>query len=187
MKLTERSEASARDMTMSLDTYRDWHKAIITDNLEFTTNLLAGLHPADKEKHLNGCFVYSDSETRRVLERNFGREVEVQCYRPLGLAVVFGSRNVLRVMLEHGADPTRRETNQDTILHMIISVASSYDNTECGLTEMLVYLMSLLTKQQQKWLLFSENALGLRPLEDVEHVRDECGFSGPYFRLPEFI
>ena len=154
-------------MEMPMEKYLDWHTAIMTDDSEFITSTVIKSYENEKERYFNGFFTSDDDGTYEVAKKHFGMNSMVQCQRPLTLAFVSGSRKTLVAMLQNGADPLLTEINGDTILHSVTSVASSYPDTETELAETYTYFMSLLSLEQQKELLYKENALGLRPLEDA--------------------
>ena len=153
--------------SMEMEKYADWHEAIKSDSTEFMLSSVINLSENERYKYLNGYFVFDDDDADRIAKNHFGHNTMVQCQRPITMAFVFGSRRTLAAMLENGADPLLTESNSDTILHSVTSVASSYPDTESDLAEMYTYFMSLLSLEQQKELLYKENALGLRPLEDA--------------------
>ena len=161
------SQTPLRMNNMDMDKYSDWYEAIKSDSTEFIFLSVINLSETERYKYLNGYFVFDDDGAQKVASNHFGHNTMVQCQRPMTMAFVFGSRRTLAAMLEYGADPLVTESNGDTILHSVTSVASSYPDTEADLSEMYTYFMSLLTLKQQKELLYKENALGLRPLEDA--------------------
>ncbi|KAK2141863.1 hypothetical protein LSH36_1030g00020 [Paralvinella palmiformis] len=157
------------DLTMPIDRYSEWLTAIIDDDVVYMTNTVSNLSKSDKHRHFNGHFTTEDRETERIFHIHFKKHSRIHCQKPLILAFIYGSKKVMAAMLEHGADPLAKESNLDTILHNVASVANSYPETEPELAEMYGYFMDLLSKKQQKELLYSENELGLRPLEDAAH------------------
>ena len=146
---------------MDIESYGRWHDAICTNSRDLTTEILRELDLHDRKKHLDGYFTSQEQDTDNTTQ------TLSHCQKSLTLAFVFGSRHTLAAMLEYGADPLISNANGDTILHTVTSVAKCYPETESDLADMYVYLMTLLTPEQQREILFKENALGLRPLEDA--------------------
>ena len=160
------------DMEMGLDSYGQWHNAIITNNIDVIKQILGELDLQEKKKYLNGHFSSTEQNVDTIAGRCLGHSTFTQCQRPLTLAFVFGSKETIAAMLENGADHMITETNGDTILHSITSVAHSYPDSEAELSNTYTYFMSLLSSDQQRELLHTENVLGLRPLEDA--ARQGC-------------
>ncbi|KAK2162920.1 hypothetical protein LSH36_89g00026 [Paralvinella palmiformis] len=164
-----RTENYIDDMEMPVDKFADWHRAIIGDDLDFFTLTLETYSQTERDRCLNGYFVSVEDDSERIIKKHFKRDSLIKCQKPLALAFIFGSRKLLKVMLENGADPLGTESNQGTILHSIIAVASLYPELEKGLAETYPYFIGLLSSEERKQLLFSENDLGLRPLEYAAH------------------
>ena len=154
-------------MDMDMECYGRWHYAICADNLDLTHQILDEIDIQEKKKYLNGSFTHKGQHMDTIVNRCLGHDSITQCQKSLALAFVFGSRQTLAAMLEYGADPLTSDTNGDTILHTVTSVAKSYPDIESDLAETYVYFMNLLTPEQQRELLHKENSLGLRPLEDA--------------------
>ena len=155
------------DMEMDMNSYGKWYKAIITDNIDLTYQILRQRDLQKKKKLLDGYFAPKEQNIDNLARKYLGYHSLTQCQRSLTLAFVFGSRQTLAAMLENGADPLTCDKTGDTILHNVIAVASSYPDTEADLSAMYTYFMHLLTPEQQKVILYKENALGLRPLEEA--------------------
>ena len=160
-------ELESSDMEMDMERYGHWHNAIITDNIDLTHDILGKLNSQEKNKFLNGYFNSKEHYIDAIARKYLVNGSLLRDQKSLTLAYVFGSRQTLKAMLEYGADPLRYNANGDTILHTITSVAKSYPDIEADLAETYVYFMSLLTQEQQRELLYKENSLGLRPLEDA--------------------
>ena len=154
-------------MEMPMEEYAKWHESIVKDQADFMESTVLKLSESHRHIYMNGYFVSNDDGTDQMIKKHFGKDFMTQCHRPLTLAFVFGSKKILAAILENGADPLVTESNGDTILHSVTSVANSYPDTESDLAATYTYFMSLLSLKQQKELLYKENTLGLRPLEDA--------------------
>ena len=84
---------------------------------------------------------------------------------------MFNAKNVLKVMLELGVSATQTNSHDNTFLHCMIAYASmESEDHEKQYTETISWIQSLISWDDFRVVILTENSDGLRPLELAAHL-----------------
>ena len=147
---------------------------------ELLENYLIDLEDTKREALLNGsCEVEEEEDTANETKRfNFKKFLDPfrkkeglrDDTRPVFQSVIFGSFEILRVLLKHGANILQVAENQWNIIHYLIVVSSEKVIFEEKAVEVYKQLLKELEEETIRSLLMMEDANGLRPLELAVHA-----------------
>ena len=150
------------------------------DRSEPFENILLDMDMDHKEALLNGfCEINQneEDETRRAtymakLKSLFRKKDKGlrDDTRPLFQSVTFGSFNILKVLLKHGANILQVAENHWNIIHYLIIVSRENENFEGKAVQIYKRLLSELAAEDVRKLLMMEDTDGLRPLELAVHA-----------------
>ena len=90
--------------------------------------------------------------------------------RPLFQCVTFGSFNILKVLLKHGANILQVAENQWNIIHYLIAVSHENEKFESKAVNIFKRLLGEVDTEDVHKLLMMEDINGLRPLELAVHA-----------------
>ena len=147
-----------------------WLQAIINDDGNTAHNIL------------NSTYTPTSTLSLRVIykKQHFLKHIQSQCvlsastYIPDNawcLAAVFDSRQVLQVMHNFGVDITQSNSHGNTFLHCIIANASLLpEDGESQCIKTIIFIKSIMTDENFKRILLTENKDRLRPLELAAHL-----------------
>ena len=169
-----------------VDSPREWSidntmwTLIKEDQSEPFENILRDMDMDGKEALLNGFRQINQPEDDEIRKATFIGKMNSwfkrkngglhDDSRPLFQCVTFGSFNILRVLLKHGADILQVAENRWNVIHYLIVV--SHENVKFEGKAVQIYrrlLEELATEDVQK-LLMMEDTDGLRPLELAVHA-----------------
>ena len=149
----------------------NWLHAIINDDGNNAQTILNSTYMPISTLSLQGV-IYK--------KHHFLKHIQSQCvltsstYIPDNawcLAAVFDSRRVMQVMRNFGVPVTQMNSHGNTFLHCIIANASlQSEDGESQCIKTISYIKSIMTDEEFKQILLTENKDGLRPLELAAHL-----------------
>ena len=150
------------------------------DRSEPFENILLDMDMDQKEALLNGFCEINQNEEDETRKATYMAKLKSLCRkkdkglrddtRPLFQCVTFGSFNILKVLLKHGADILQVAENQWNIIHYLIIVSRENENFEGKAVQIYKRLLSELAAEDVRKLLMMEDTDGLRPLELAVHA-----------------
>lgn len=150
-------------------TKRECLSAIIQNDAEQVKHLLNGQSELTRDLLLEGT-LYDADDKQRTGEFRF----TATSYCPEKawmLAAIYNSRDVMKVMLEHGTDPCQKTSNGNSVLHVLVAFASTLsEEMEKKLIYTAKYIKTLVGEISFRNLLLGENDDDLRPLELAAHL-----------------
>lgn len=158
--------ANGSDQEMPLLMYQTWFDAIESDDIESAKRILTGVR-TEVDIMLNGKFQfhYFTSGSKNKIWKQKNKTLPCFFQRPVVLAAVFRSKEVLKFILNQGADIYLNDGGDNNIIHAIVWGAALQPEFENEYKEIYLMITDSLSRQEQKSLLMRENADGLRPLE----------------------
>ncbi len=154
------------DLCMDIADYQHWFDAIHEDKVDYVRQVLISSGGREKERLLNGRFVYQDSDHVRRLIKLLGKE-DFKVTRPLILSSLYCSHKVFASLLEFGASSDCLEESRDNLLHSMALRAARFPESEQDLMESYKVCCQVLGTERMTTLLHGENKDGLRPLESA--------------------
>ena len=150
------------------------------DKSESFENILLDLDTDRKEALLNGsCKIIQTEEDGKdqvnwkdkihslLKKKDNGLQDDS---RPLFQCVTFGSFNISKVLMKHGADILQVAENQWNIIHYLIAVSHENEKFESKAVQIYKGLLGELDTEDVQKLLMMEDTDGLRPLELAVHA-----------------
>ncbi|CAD5125478.1 DgyrCDS13692 [Dimorphilus gyrociliatus] len=158
--------ANGSDQEMPLLMYQTWFDAIEKDDLESAKRILTGVR-TEVDIMLNGKFEfhYFTNSSKNKIWKQKNKTLPCFFQRPVVLAAVFRSKEVLKFILNQGADIYLNDGGDNNIIHAIVWGAALQPEYENEYKKIYRMITDSLSRQEQKSLLMRENADGLRPLE----------------------
>ena len=146
-----------------------WISAIVYDKPELAREILQ----EDIHSSLSLCnFVCTNENVVKLIQTR--SSITTSQYIPdkaWCMAAVFNSRKVLQVMREFDMPINQVNHHGNTFLHSVIAYASTHsEDMESNFVRNLAFMKSLLTEDEFKTVLLTENNDGLRPLELAAHL-----------------
>lgn len=148
---------------MPIAQFEFWFSAIERDDADFIDRILDESSEEEKMVLMNGRFIF---DCQPHFTSSFSMETEYCAFqRPLVLATLFRARKTIKVFLTQGADLFVQDIGSNTVLHGIIWAAAMKNVDNTNYVDLYDYVMSYLSSDQRRQLLYIENSEGLRPLE----------------------
>ena len=146
-----------------------WISAIVYDKPELTREILR----EDIHSSLSLCnFVCTNENVVKLIQTR--SSITNSQYIPdkaWCMAAVFNSRKVLQVMREFDVPINQVNHHGNTFLHSVIAYAATHsEDMESNFVRNVAFMKSLLTEDEFKTVLLTENHDGLRPLELAAHL-----------------
>ena len=135
----------------------EWFEALRTNNEDLVISMLDEAKEEKKEVLLNGVFNYDTDGRFSAMEGKL-----VVC-RPLNIAAIYASLDVITVLIEHGADVTLADKQHYNIVHCMIANAFFLPDVEKTMVKVYDLLLKLIPQETIRILLLQENRLTLRP------------------------
>ena len=157
------SEQEVHGDKMDIREFQFWFDAIEQDNSEVVEEILRCCNERQKRVFIDGKFVFNipEDSLKSVKDDRLPCAFE----RPLVLAAVFRSKEVLKIFLRCKGDVFIQDINASTVLHGIIWAVALNPSLELEYTAIYELLINTLSKDQKKHLIFLEDSEGLRPIE----------------------
>jgi hypothetical protein len=157
--LTKRHEIDPR---LDIVEFRLWFEAIKEDDDRTAEKLLTSLAWSEK---LFICNTRFDFRSMLNIERHTDKNL--QYYLPFILAVLFGSKCVIRLLCRNGVDIYRADVGGNNVVHALCWMAFYYPQEEKTMCEMYRFLLEVVphTGARRTQLLHHENDTRLRPIE----------------------
>lgn len=174
---------------LPLSEYRFWHDAILEDNSEMVSQILFTECRDHNEKHrlLNGEFVDDVIELKietkmiRVWSEERAREfVDTDITQPLGLAVIHGSMNVIKVFCDNGIDMLQINKQGNNIINCLIAMSVTNSKLEQKMRGVYAFLRTMLTTDELRALLDHQRLPNINCLE-------ECTLLGAFGLLIDIL
>ncbi len=159
-------ERSGSETCMNIDSYQFWFDALRSNKKDTVTAILDESDKEETNRLLNGWFHYEDDEhtgLHEIVEDS--KRGNVRATRPFILTVLYGSYDVLRCLLDRGADPYCLEEGANNIFHVMGQMTYLFPKYEEYQVKSYIQCISILGKERMSLLLSSENSESLRPLE----------------------
>ncbi len=148
---------------MDMDEFQFWFDAIEKDNVASVENILQNRSERERRVFIDGRFVFKiPKDSLKTVGKN---RLPCAFERPLVLAAVLRSKEVLKIFLHHKGDVFIQDINASTVLHGIIWAVALNPTLESDYIAIYELLIDRLTKDQKKHLMFLEDFEGLRPVE----------------------
>ena len=143
--------------------FQFWFDTIEQDNFQAVEEILHHCNERQKRVFIDGRFVFNIPEDSLKSVKHDTLPCAFE--RPLVLAAVFRSKEVLKIFLRYKGDVFIQDINASTVLHGIIWAVALNPSLELEYTAIYELLINTLTKDQKKHLIFLEDSEGLRPIE----------------------
>ena len=155
-----------QDDNANYKAYCQWFTAIRDNDVTHVRNILNSTKNArQKQRLLNGSFVYDDHDISDIHCWTSPYERKLKYEHAITAAIVYGAYDVMEYLFHQGADAVVVESNGDNVVHTLIAVASEFPAMEERQLEHYNRLVALFPVSIIKDLLMTDNAVGLRPLE----------------------
>ena len=149
-----------KEKLLPYEQYKPYFIALRENDVPKVYQMLSKAHPVEKDAMLNGVF-------------DFGRDPFIppltlaKLSKPLFIATVFASIEVLELLLKEGADIFQENITNGNILHSLVAGSSIDESDTLQDRAVLIVkkLVSILDQSQMRKLLMHENSHGLRPME----------------------
>ena len=156
--------SGARNMLiLPVSLYQDWFEAILENKSEVVRDRLERSDPHERQRLLNGYFDYQENELCNMF--SYLNHCRFRVSRPLTLAVMYGSGDVSRVLIQNGADPSLSDNEGESLLHSLITYGNLCHERESRMASSYMDFIRNFSPEEKKELLHAENSDGLRPLE----------------------
>ena len=139
-----------------------WFEIIYQNNEEEAKTLLAAATREKRDLMLNGNFDFGEIDA-------CSNEWSYTTRKPLFLAAIFGSTEVLKLFDIYEANFCQVDEEQNNVVHSLISMCFSEPKYEGRCIAVFNVIMETISLENKKILLLSENRDGLRPLELAAH------------------
>ncbi len=159
-------EQNGAETCMDIDSYQFWFDVIRNNRKDTVTAILNESDKEETNRLLNGWFHYEDDEHTGLHEIfEDSKRDSVRATKPFILTILYGSYDVLKCLLERGADPYCVEEGANNIFHVMGQMTYLFPEYEDDQMKSYTQCISILGKERMSLLLSSENSEGLRPLE----------------------
>ncbi len=160
--LCEQQEQDRGDK-MHIEEFQFWFDAIEQDNSQAVEEILRNCNQIQRRLFIDGRFVFNiPKDSLKSADKT---RLPCAFERPLVLAAVFRSKEILKIFLRDNGDVFIQDINASTVLHGIIWAVALNPSLEPDYFGIYELLINNLTKDQKKHLIFLEDSEGLRPLE----------------------
>lgn len=150
-------------VNLCLDNLSKWFEVICQNNSTEAKALLEEVTTEKRNIMLNCDFDFGEVD-------NSTRDWSYTTRKPLFLAAIFGSLDILKLFSFYNVDFCQVDEDQNNVVHSLISMCLSEPKYETRYTEVYkLIVMDLVTFDDRKRLLLSENKDGLRPVELAAH------------------
>ena len=139
-----------------------WFEIIHQNNEVEAKALLEEATGTMRDAMLNGNFDFGEID-------NSTNEWSYTTNKPLFLAAIFGSLDVLKLFNFYGADFCQVDEEQNNVVHSLISMCFSQPRYEDRCIAVYHAIVEIMGDEDRKRLLLSENGDSLRPLELAAH------------------
>ena len=154
---------SKDNMHIPCNESRQWLDAMRLNDSDHVLETLCTAEEDEKRRLVNGQFNIKDVD---VIQQVFHIYPDtIHCTYPITVAILYGSFDVVTILLEHGADPLVCEERGENILHMLVLVNATCPTQENNIVQVYINFAKILPLHIQKSLLHGDNYFGLRPLE----------------------
>ncbi len=151
-------------LVLPVSVYQNWFEAILENKVEVVRERLEQSEPGERQRLLNGYFDYQDNELCNMF--SYLNAWHFRVSRPLTLAVMYGSGDVSRVLIQKGADPSLSDNDGESLLHSLVTYSQLCHHTqESRMASSYMDFIRNFSPEEKKDLLYAENSDGLRPLE----------------------
>ena len=153
---------------------------IKTNDFETVDTILSNLKVKDRKFMLNGIYINEEEEVKEDIKKSIfdhlvsvlrGKNSDLRDEsRPLFTCIIFGSFDVLKVLLKYEVSLLQVAERIWNIIHYLISVSHHDTSYEPKAVSIYGRLRKELDKHKLKELLLMDDKYGLRPLEFAIHA-----------------
>ena len=151
------------DSFLPMDRYEAYYTAIVSDHVHAVDEALSTCSPREKDRMLNGHFVYETIAKASGHKHEIRKNVDV--YRPLGVATAAASVSVLQYLIDNHADVMYTENDDNNVMHVLILTSEVYPEMEDRFLAAYRLLCKKIPRDDLVQLLLAENQSGIRPVE----------------------
>ncbi len=150
-------------LVLPVSMYQDWFEAILENHGDAVRERLEESDSQERQRLLNGFFDYQENELCNIF--SYLNHCRFRVSRPLTLAVMYGSGDVSRVLIQNGADPSLSDNEGESLLHSLVTYSNLCHTRESRMASSYMDFIENFSPEEKKELLHAENSDGLRPLE----------------------
>ncbi len=161
---TTRTTLSVANMIMPINEYQWWYDILVSDNITHLENN----GPYNIDTLVNGEFILNTEHKQTHHSHLIAQQYPI-C-KPLFLAVLHGSFETFRFLIEKGVDVLYKDSNGNNLLHCLVMVAHMCPPKESSIVCYLTEIYNIVDSTNLKLLYFTDNKLNLRPLEYAFHL-----------------
>ena len=150
--------------------HEDWLNAAMENNVEAVRSLLGRSNEDAKHLLLEG-WLCDDTFWARWPCKEAESQKIMTVHRPLSLAAVCGSCDVIQELYIAGIDMFQADKLGNNVIHVLIIHANRNQEREMMYLDVFVKIKSLMSKESFNRMLVTENLCGTTPLELAAHFQ----------------